>query len=258
MEQKNKIILAGVSVTLLVFLALSLVITRDRSWNEITPDYLSQEATLATAEELKLQDEVETLIKAGDMNACSQIQNDMYKKVCINNIALNKARETNDISYCQYLDNQLIPRIDCERQILIPKSISEEDKTICSETKDVTLKQQCENSFLLGLAQKMNDPKVCDQNADNVNADQCWNGYYASLSLSQLMSKKQSTLECGTFRGVDAKADCGLITSAMKTNNPLKLVESCQNQKTYTFFEFCMMIRNSVEGVGAPNVMPMQ
>lgn len=202
---------------------------------------VKQEASLTPEAELKLQEQIAPLIKNGDMKACDQIGNDMYRKVCINNIALNKAEETKDISYCQYLDNELIERSSCERQIINQKAIEKEDKTVCAETKDEKLRQECEDSFLSGLANKKQDPKFCDQDTDKERADRCWNGYYAQSVTMPTSDGKQSSPDCSLFRGEDTKNDCQAIASALKGNDRQKLAESCQSQKTRMFFQFCMM-----------------
>ena len=215
-----------------------------------------QETPLTPEAELKLQEEISPLIKGGDMKACDSVTNDMYRKVCINNIALNKAEETKDISYCQYLDNELIERSSCERQILNQKAIEKEDKSVCSETKDEKLKQECENSFLFGMASKKQDPKLCDQDADKTKADQCWNGYQAQRMMVPTTDGKPGEVDCGLFRGEDVKADCQALTAALKESNPQKLMEACQAQKTKAFFQVCMMVNQ--RGMTPPVMGPKQ
>jgi len=49
--------------------------------------------------ELQLQEQAGAIIKTKDFNRCDEIKDEMYHTVCINNIALNLAQETQDISY---------------------------------------------------------------------------------------------------------------------------------------------------------------
>ena len=124
------------------------------------------------------------------------------------------------------------------------------------ETKDEKLKQECEDSFLFGMANKKQDPKLCDQDTDKTKADQCWNGYYAQKMMIPTDDGKRSSPDCGLFRGEDTKADCQALASAMKGNDQQKLMESCQSQKTRTFFQVCMMMNQG--GMTPPVMGPKQ
>ena len=254
-EKLLKYALVGIGVALVITMLSALFFFKigdDGQKRQAT----EEKASLTSEQELKLQEQIAPLIKGGDMKACDSVQNDMYKKVCINNIALNKAEETKDIAYCQYLDNELIERSSCERQIMNQKAIEKEDKSVCSETKDEKLKQECEDSFLFGMANKKQDPKLCDQDTDKTKADQCWNGYYAQKMMIPTDDGKRSSPDCGLFRGEDTKADCQALASAMKGNDQQKLMESCQSQKTRTFFQVCMMMNQG--GMTPPVMGPKQ
>lgn len=210
-----------------------------------------QETVLAPETELKLQEQVSPLIKAGDMKACDQVQNDMYKKVCINNIALQKAEETNDISYCRYLDDELITRESCERQVISQKSVEREDRNVCHETKNETLQKECEDAFFFGLAQKKQDPKLCDQDADTTTADRCWNAYHVQGATAPESDGKQRSLDCSLLRGDDVKADCAAVAPALESRSLQKLAEVCQTRKTDTFGLICMMaLQQTAPGLG--------
>ena len=249
-ERLLKYALAGLGATLVLALLSALyfdVKPPVRSGQEET----KQEAALSPEAELKLQEQVSPLIKAGDMKACERVDNAMYRSVCVNNIALQKAEETGDISFCQYLDDELISRDSCERQILFPKSIEKEDKAICGETKNATLRKECEDSFLFGLANKKQDPSLCDQDSDTINADRCWNAYHVQGAMAPTSDGKRQSLDCSLLRGDDVKADCAAIAPALENRNPQKLAESCQARKTEVFGLICMMaLQQSTPGAG--------
>lgn len=196
------------------------------------------DTTLTPEIEVALQEEITPLIKAGDMSACQNIQNEMYKKVCINNIALNKAYETKDISYCQYLDNELIPRADCERKIIFEKSITEESITACSEASDEALRLECENGYYFGLATKNNDPSICTKAAD---AGYCTDSYW----LQQFMIDP-SKVSCTSFSKDDVRNDCAKIKSLASSNfsNKDDFMKVCQTQKTDFFSMACNQLLN--------------
>lgn len=252
-EQLLKYALIALTATLVIAVLSAMflfdITPKDRSGKQPT----KQDSTLSPEQEVKLQEQIAPLIKAGDMKACESVSSDMYRKVCINNIALNKANETKNIEYCQYLDNELIERASCERQILMQKSIETENKAVCSETKDEKLKQECEESFLFGMAQKKNDPKLCDQSSDKTKADQCWNGYHAQSMTMPTSDGKPKETDCDLFRGDEVKADCQAFTAAQKTNDQQKLMEICRNQKSQVFVMTCMMMNQ--KGMGMPGMM---
>ena len=198
--------------------------------------------SLQPMEERKLQEEVAPLIDAGDMNACDRIQNDLYRKVCVDNIALNKASGTGDIRFCQYLDDKLVTKASCEWQVLGKKSIDKEDRGVCDETGIDSVRKDCEGAFSFGMAGKKHDPKLCDQDADKTNVDLCWTMYQARVAL--LTSAADGTtgmLDCTLFRGDAAKADCATLAPALKTADQAKIGAACQNLKTGLFGEVCML-----------------
>ena len=115
------------------------------------------------AEELKLQEQTAEIIKTNNYNECDKIEDAMYKKVCINNIALKLAEETLDISHCQKLDNELVPRDDCERNVIASKSIKNDDISACLETKNQELQAQCQDNYYIQFSQKKDDIGICEQ-----------------------------------------------------------------------------------------------
>ncbi|HAT68853.1 MAG TPA: hypothetical protein DCS20_04560 [Candidatus Yonathbacteria bacterium] len=245
--KKNNIVkYAPIVFSVVVFVVLFTAI-----FLNMKPARTALETKLDPQEELMLQEQIAPLIKAGDMKACDQVQNDMYKKVCINNIALQKAEETKDISFCQYLDNELISRESCERQVISQKSIEREDRSICRETQNETLQKECEGSYFFGLAQKKQDPKLCDQDTDTTQANQCWNVYHTQSMMNPTSDGKPQPLNCALLRGDDAKADCATIAPAIKRGDTQKLAEACQAKKSDVFNMVCMM---ALQQGGVPGV----
>lgn len=239
-ERLLKYALAGLGATLVLALLSALyfdVKPPVRSGQEET----KQEAALSPEAELKLQEQVSPLIKAGDMKACERVDNAMYRSVCVNNIALQKAEETGDISFCQYLDDELIPKETCERQVIFRKSVDEGNTNACAETGNAALRQECENTFSSRIATEKEDPSLCDQSTNKLMSDQCWNGYYANrLPIAIKTSDMQASI-CGIFRGEDVKADCDVIVENMREGDLEKTMEACQAQKTGIFLQSCMM-----------------
>ena len=73
------------------------------------------------------------IIKGGDIEKCNTIESEYEKAICINNIALNLAQETMDISYCERVDNKLVSRDECERQIIL--------ELLCKIERSITRRQ---------------------------------------------------------------------------------------------------------------------
>lgn len=212
---------------------------------------INTEEILTIESEIALQEQIAPLIKAGDMAACNQVQNTMYKSVCVNNIALQKAEATQDITFCQYLDNELITRESCERQVISRKSIEREDRSVCYETQNEVLQRGCEDTYFFGLAQKKQDPKFCDQDTNTTQANLCWNMYYVQSIMNPVLNGKTQPLNCSLLRGDDAKADCVAIAPAIERGDTQKLAEACQAKKSDVFNMACMVAlqRGVVPGV---------
>ena len=201
----------------------------------------SAQTALTPAQELALQEQIAPLIKAGDMAACNQVQNALYRAVCIDNIAMSKAQQTQDISWCQYLDSNLVSIESCEQPILFAKAAQTGDETVCSETQDKTLQDECRSNFFILLASKEQNPNICDRQTDPTKADQCWNEFYVRKSLTATTSPAKS-LDCSVFRGSAVQADCSSLKKAFSTNNPQTFSNACQSQKTTVFRQICMAV----------------
>lgn len=194
----------------------------------ITPAFTA----LTTEEETQLQEQIAPLIAAGDMTACDQVQNDMYRKVCINNIALNKADETKDISYCQYIDGDLIPKADCERKIIFQKSTETVNISTCQEATTEALQKECENSFGIRLALEKNDPTYCDK---AVSPEFCRD----AVTLSVFMKDPINT-ECSVFESSEVIDDCEIIKPVFSTpSDTTQLMNICQKLKSPIFSQLC-------------------
>ncbi len=239
-NKRNLLLLIGGSLmVLVVFFLIGLTIfTSNDPVPSSTPSTIKTEkqTVLTTEEELVLQEQITPLIKAGDMKACGQVQNDMYRKVCINNIALNKANETKDISYCQNIDGELLSKDACEQGVLFTKSVETKNVAICAEASNPQLKEQCETAYYPSLALKEQNPAACDQHPDKAKANECWNGFLAQKFTSG------EKVECSNFRGEDVQADCSALIQ-MQEGTAFEVMRStCAGQKTNTFIQICMML----------------
>jgi len=199
------------------------------------------------AEELKLQEQTAEIIKTNNYNECDKIEDAMYKKVCINNIALKLAEETLDISHCQKLDNELIPRDDCERRVVLVKSINDENIGICDQAQDEKLIKQCKEDFYPTLSIKKSDINICEKENDKKNKNNCYNYYFLNKEFNQ----KIKEFNCNKIQGDNEIKDCqklkfslipenfdnkeGNLSTLLGFNNP----SLCQGLKTDIFIYYC-------------------
>ncbi len=179
---------------------------------------------------VELQRQTDEIIKTGDFKRCDKIKDETYKNVCVNNIALALAKETKDISYCQKVDNVLVPRDMCEQEVIFGKSLEKEDVNVCQETAGRELKESCEQSFYLRLALKKNDSGVCD-GAGTLQIDECHNKYAVK---TQFTSSRES-FNCQSIRGIEARADCEKIKRAKRIDEV-----ACSQLKTNLFSSYCV------------------
>lgn len=232
-ERRLKYALIGLGATLIFALLSALYFDFTSLRFPGSADKSTSDTVLSTQDELKLQEVVAPLIASGDMKTCEQIDNAMYRSVCVNNIALKKAEETNDITYCRYLDGDLIPEETCEQQVVFRKSIDEGNTNACAETKNDALKRECEDSFPIRLALEKNDPSLCDRSPI---PSECRD----IVALGRFSADPKS-LDCASFSTEDAKTDCSSLRPLFLLAAPdiAKLRETCTDVKSPLFARVC-------------------
>lgn len=237
--KKNNIIkYAPVVFSVVVVVVLFTVI-----FLNMKPKGTALEAKLDPQEEMKLQEQMAPLIKAGDMKACGQILNDMYQKVCVNNIALQKAEETKDISYCIYIDGTLISKSTCEQQVVLALSEKNGDISACSVASDVVVRKECEDSFPIRMAMKQGSPESC---AQATNSAECRDMYFL-----QKFSADPKSTDCSLFSTSDAQSDCLSLKPLFLSPVPdlTKLAATCQLSKSALFALVCRNLGPGAQGV---------
>jgi len=157
--------------------------------------------------ELQIQEEMGALIQTGNFDECKKIENTYYETVCVNNIALEQALATLDISHCQRIDNILVPIADCEQQVAFKKSVERESIAFCDEATNGEVREQCKTSFLIGLAYKKNDVRICDQEQDRVRRNECADMYV----FQREYIVNPVGFDCGHFSDSAVRQDCVLF-----------------------------------------------
>jgi hypothetical protein len=197
-------------------------------------------SAIAPDEELLLQEQVAPLIAAGDMVACEQVQNAMYKAVCINNIALKQVEETKNIALCQKLDDILVSRSQCEESTLM--RIVSESKSIadCAKGTITDVVARCEQSFYEVVAASNNDAASCDLNPDRVAADNCFNTISLRKQIDTFFSATSTPgLECSGFRGETMKQECEKFNVALTANDYQSISLLCADSGTAQMRPLC-------------------
>jgi hypothetical protein len=190
--------------------------------------------TISPEVETKLQEQIAEIIKTKDFERCKEVNNEMYRTVCINNIALNLASETQDISYCQKIDNKLVPIETCESQIILKKSLEKEDINVCLETTNQDLQKRCQDSFWVSLAQKKEDVSVCENIKEDATKNYCHDSYLFDNEYTQ---NDPVLFSCDKFNDEQTKADCLLRRDILNNKTTFK---SCDDFKSSLFLNYCM------------------
>ncbi len=223
-----------VGLLLLGIAIMAILIKQQYAVQSVLPDIAKQDVVLPVTyppippeEEHKLQEQIAPLIAAGDVAACEQVKNAMYKVVCINNIALNVATKTSDLSQCQYLDDVLVSRESCEQQVLATLVMEKEDITLCKSATSPSVVAECENSFYNALARKKQDPSICerDSNSDRVNS--CINNYHGEAILMAAMTGAITTSTCADLRDETLKSQCDNTLALLASGEPEELARVC-------------------------------
>lgn len=113
------VLLAIAALGMAAYLSLTYLGTSPEDVPPPEPTSQPQEPpALSVEDELELQSEVDAIVRSKDYAQCDAVENEMYRKVCVNNIALVLAQETQDVSHCDRVDGSMVPRRYCEEMIV--------------------------------------------------------------------------------------------------------------------------------------------
>lgn len=197
-------------------------------------DFLKTRQTTESRDEIKLQEQAGEIIKTKDFGRCDEIKDEMYQTVCINNIALNLAQETQDISYCQKIDDKLVSVSSCESQIIFQKSLDKEDIRVCQETQNTELQKQCQENFWPNLALKKEDIKICNNLQTEQDKNLCSDNY---LFQKEFITQKPAGFDCEKFKDEQVRADCKIY----KTDSVKQTPDFCAKLKSNLFLNHCFL-----------------
>lgn len=178
--------------------------------------------------ELELQQQVADIVATKDFLQCSEVSDALYKVVCVNNIALNLAQETQDLSYCQKIDNNLVPISDCERQIIFTKSIVKNDVKVCEETTNTTIKEECITGYWQAKAYKEGNTALCENVSNEFGKNFCYDNYLFNTAFL----KNVSGYDCRSFKDAQMQEDCKIYKKTIVNG-------MCENLHSMLFTNYC-------------------
>jgi len=179
--------------------------------------------------ELELQQQVADIVATKDFSQCNKVSDEIYKVVCVNNIALNLAQETQDLSYCQKIDNTLVPISDCERQIIFTKSVTKGDIKVCEETKDAAIKEECITGYWQAKAFNEGNTALCENIGNEFGKNYCYDSYL----FSNKFQNNVSGFDCRSLKDIQTQEDC---KNYKKVPSPSV---SCGELRSMLFSNYC-------------------
>ncbi len=187
--------------------------------------------------ELQLQEQAGEIIKTKDFKRCDEIKDETYQIVCVNNIALNLAEETQDISYCQKIDNTLVSIEGCERQVIFKKSLGDEDIGVCGETQNQKIQKECQDGFWLKLALKKDNATLCNNHQAEQEINYCRDSYVFQKEFIQNLTN----FSCEKFADKQVEADCIVYKKNLDKNTDRTGSMICRSLKSDLFLNYCLL-----------------
>lgn len=139
---------------------------------------------------------------------CENLDDEIFRTECMNNITLNLAEENKDISYCQKLDNELVSISECERNIVFSYSVYDEDISMCNDLENESFVFECRENYYYATASLKSDPKICLNIENDILKESCYNSVVFD----------RGNYSCSDFLGDDYKNDCELYNGLDEGN----------------------------------------
>lgn len=157
------------------------------------------------------------IVASGDFEGCARIQyktvdNVDYRIVCENNIALNKALATLDLLWCEKLDDYLVSKESCERQIMSQRMVREKDLRVCASISTKELKNECEVSYWIQKAITEKNISLC------VKVPQGARSYCEDMFWIEQLAVNPGAVRCDSL-SANLKLDCEAIKLVMRDSS---------------------------------------
>ncbi|VAW11539.1 hypothetical protein MNBD_BACTEROID05-650 [hydrothermal vent metagenome] len=200
----------------------------------------SQTQPISVEKEIILQKQAGDIINTGDIKACDQIDNDMYKSVCRNNIALELAQKNLDIKGCENIENETT-KGSCLLDVSLKSAIQNKSALVCESIKDEKSRAQCVELYYVNTAVNKSGEDTCANIADVNGKTLCQdtNILYDGFSLDS------SKFNCEQFKSENSINDCKAFQEIVKTQ-PGPMDTFCAYFKTNLFKRFCTQQPNII------------
>lgn len=124
--------------------------------------------------DFEIQEKTFKAVQKNDLSACDSVEGRMvngvdYGVVCRNNIARAKALTEGNSAYCDLLDNKLMSKDVCVKEVLAQKVVKEQSLTVCDGAKTEDQKEVCTLAYWQAKAVEDNNIGLCAQNIKQTN-----------------------------------------------------------------------------------------
>ena len=184
------------------------------------------------------EQQIASLIRAGNFDACASVDYKSsdgvdYKAVCQNNIALNKATQSSDISWCKRLDNKNFKVDDCEKNIIFTSIRAGSGIEICNNSSE-EVKNNCYSFYWTEQAKQKGNINLC-RNIEKIG-DQpfCRDNYWI-----ELLIKDSQRISCANFTSASLQNDCKALKSVFDKNSLQTTKNICINIKNQDIRNIC-------------------
>ena len=164
------------------------------------------------------QKRVAEIIKEGDIKECGAVRGIIiggsdYYEVCRNNIAMNSASETLDVSLCdQVIDGQTGSIEDCKTEVTVKKLQQQNDIKVC-DNAPLDFLQSCRALYWTNQALGIKDVRLCDNISDQKMKRGCRDHFFVEQLILDPQEVKCSQLS------KDLQSDCAIFALAVTSSN---------------------------------------
>ena len=243
MQQKTKIIIVASIVSIGIIIIATLAVLRKTNHQDNTTQrqergQLQKQAEKITADsEVELQEKVSAIVEEGNLSRCEGVVDETYRKICINTVAINLAKKTGDMAYCQKVDGELVAQDACTKESILSASLEKEDVSLCEGLEAPSEKDACRKTFYAVVPGKRNDSNLCVGAPDEA--------YCRDTVLFRAeYGKNGLPYECTKFQSPQVKEDCVIFQDRKNASRHAATVTAegkplCAGVKSELFLQLC-------------------
>jgi len=171
---------------------------------------------------------VAAIVQGGNFEACGRIdytnENGVdYRSVCVNNVALKKAQETLDISWCEKLDDRSLSRAECRKSVIYKKLLEERKIEVCELFTEEEERNICRDAYWQAEAAYAGDARLCEKVSGGAEEKTACRD---EVALRRLAAGER--IQCSAL-SVGLVSDCETFTEARDTSDAEKRADLCRS-----------------------------